>query len=71
MSIYKAWKEGKLDDAIKLDVLQSKIMPYLKIYEEFEKQRTVGHNYTQAVTNTAEVLGIGESTVKRVIAYVM
>lgn len=70
-SIYYLWKIGALDDAIKLGILKSKVVPYCKIYDVYIQQREIGLNYTQAVANTAETLGVAEITVKKAITQVI
>lgn len=70
MSIYQAWMNGQLDLALKLGIVRISIIEYLRLYHEYLKERTIGHNYTNAVRITAERLGASEITIKRAIAIV-
>jgi hypothetical protein len=64
------WIAGRLDMALKHGIIKSKIVAYLPIYQDYLREREVGHNYTKACEITAERMNTTVTTVKRAIAEV-
>lgn len=70
-SIFQAYKEGRLDLALKLGIVKPSVIEYLKIYEVYAMHRNVGKSYSEAVRDSAEQIPVSEITVKRAISQVI
>lgn len=69
--IYKKWKDGVYDQAIKDGCFKEKIISYCKIYHVYIQHRAVGRNYIEACELAADEIGASVSSVKRAIAEVI